>query len=456
MKISFAVFLLLTLTLLLPGCAAPTPTPIPTNTPVPTATTVLPTETSVLTVIPTKLILPNNSVIREQCPEIAPTFTPGEFTKGTLVVFPRFSNHQPFINLETGDETSIKFGSRFFVSPSRSQIFYRTIDQNTLIWSWFIATIGEVQPFKLSIPKTNWLIIRWFDDQRLAARIYKNLPVDPPPHEIVILNPFSGEIKRLVPNLPNISQQEIDWENLGPASYDQSLDYVLYAAWDDTANINMYVLYRISSGTKLAVLPGSSYSGSYLYDGQYMSVDGVSNNPPQWSFDGARVALISTAPEKQVGVDEIFALTKDGEIQRLTYFANHFDKAKINNLSWSPDSKSIAFWVTLEPPPYQLSANAYQDVRLAVLNTETLEITVYCISGDNIGLENGVPSPKFISEQIPAPIWSPDGMQIVVENRYADDNSRLILLDIPSGKAVEIGKDIEPVGWMISGLKQSR
>ena len=118
-------------------------------------------------------------------------------------------------------------------------------------------------------------------------------------------------------------------------------------------------------------------------------------------------------------------------------------------MSWSPDGKSLAFWVTLEPAPYTPEPNTYYNERLAILNTETLGITVYCISGDNFGYK-GIPSVQFTTFGIPAPVWSPDGKQVVVENRYDADASRLILLDIPTGKAVQFGADMEPTGWMLA------
>ncbi len=396
------------------------------------------------TVTPQQVILPTDSIIQNQCPEISAQFIPGDSTKGILAIQGR-SGRDRLLNLETGKKDLLGGGGPV-VSPSRSQVAYWGADQNTGRPFLVVSTSDNAQLKQLPLQK-GWVTMpRWQDDQHLLIR----LDSASPPYSITLLNPFTGETQELAPDFPNISSSYVDWDYAGPAAYDLTMDYVVYAAGD--GNTDEYILWNISTKTKIASLPGSSYIGYYLSASPNLQKkDGVSNNPPRWSPDDSRVALISPVSAEQVSVDEIFAITKDGQIQRLTYFANHFKEVQIGDMGWSPDGKKIAFWVTLEPAPYESPQGAYQDPRLAILNTETLEITYTCISGDSIGLLNGISSAKFRSMNIPAPIWSPDGKQIVVENRYTIDASRLILLDIASGTAVELGKDMEPTGWMLPG-----
>ena len=80
------------------------------------------------------------------------------------------------------------------------------------------------------------------------------------------------------------------------------------------------------------------------------------------------------------------------------------------------------------------------------MNTETLEVTIYCISGDGFGLK--YMTANFIATEPPGPVWSPDGKQIVIENRYTEEDGRTIILDIPSNSAIQIGQNLVPVGWM--------
>ena len=441
------------------GCQTITPmadqTPTDTAKIIPTASStitppsldVTPTKVLTLTATPEKAVLPLDSTIENQCPEITAQFIPGDSTKGILIFSGRVGQNILF-NLQTGEKKSLGGGSGPIVSPDRDHLAYLGLDENDFHRFLVVQTSGDPNQIELPLFDVTSYLSGWHDNQHLLYRMHSDITTDPAPHSITLFNPFTGEKKVYVPDFPNVDN-DVEWAGSGPAAYDQTMDYVVYGGLKDTAKKTYeYVLWNKTSQTRIAVLPGSSYNGSYLYAGEILQKDGVSNNPPRWSPDDSRVAMISPALENQT-VDEIFAVTKSGDVQRLTYFARHFKKAIIGKMDWSPDGRNIAFWVTLEPAPYELPQGTYQDVRLAILNTQTLEITYSCLSGDNIGLENGLSSAKFLRSDIPAPIWSPDGQQIIIENRYTIDGSRLILLDIPSSTATELGKDMEPIGWML-------
>lgn len=405
-----------------------------------------PTQAVAPTITPTGPVLLTDSTIRNQCPEISDQFVPGS-TSGVLAVQGRVGPDLLF-NLETGEKEFLHGGGPA-VSPDGRQLVYFDFDDNTLDGFLVIRMVGDSTQTELPLFDGILRMIGWHDNQRLLFRMTSDPATDPAPHLLVLFNPFTGEKKTYNRDFPDIDN-EVEWDLLGPVAYDQTMNYILYAGWKDVASkTHEYILWDDVSKTKIASLPGSSYGGVYLYDGDFIPQDGVSNNPPRWSPDDNRVAIISPASEGQPDTDEIFAVTKTGEVQRLTYFANHFEKAKISDLSWSPEGKSIAFWVMLEPGFYDLPLDTYQDVRLGIVNTETFKITYYCIMGDSIGPRNGRPSAKFFGENIPAVIWSPDGAQIMLENRYASDKSRLVLLNLQDGTAVEIGQNMEPSGWML-------
>ncbi|HZJ23175.1 MAG TPA: hypothetical protein VFD54_07690, partial [Anaerolineales bacterium] len=69
----------------------------------------------------------------------------------------------------------------------------------------------------------------------------------------------------------------------------------------------------------------------------------------------------------------------------------------------------------------------------------------YCIRGElNAGLGSGIYS---------APLWSPDGRQIVFRSQIGEDymfDSQTILLDIQKNRAYLIAEAMEPVGWLNS------
>jgi hypothetical protein len=71
--------------------------------------------------------------------------------------------------------------------------------------------------------------------------------------------------------------------------------------------------------------------------------------------------------------------------------------------------------------------------RVALLDTETLQVTDYCI-------------PVGKQQLYQPPIWSPDSTQFLVVDRHEENHRRVILVDIVQGFAAVIAEDMEPVG----------
>jgi hypothetical protein len=46
-------------------------------------------------------------------------------------------------------------------------------------------------------------------------------------------------------------------------------------------------------------------------------------------------------------------------------------------------------------------------------------------------------------------VWSPDGKQLIVRDESVKGYSRLILVDIERGIAVQVAENMELFGWMI-------
>jgi hypothetical protein len=46
------------------------------------------------------------------------------------------------------------------------------------------------------------------------------------------------------------------------------------------------------------------------------------------------------------------------------------------------------------------------------------------------------------------PIWSPDGKYLMVENRYATDKNKVLIIDFSTNSAFPIAENASPVGWM--------
>lgn len=395
------------------------------------------------------LVLPVEFAIQNRCPNISPQFVPSDRIGGILYMRERVGLIT-LLNLQNGEQESLGSVGNLDVSPNRMRLAYFELDENTLSWSLVVQML-DGGPTKIKLPTLDGALRMsgWHDNEHLLFQMVGDTATNPAPNTIMILNPLNGEKKTHILDFPNIDNG-VEWGFSWSAAYSQDMDYVLYAGIkENTDNVHEYVLWSNASKSKIISLPGSSYKDFYLYAGEIIQLDGVRANSPQWDPDDSRVLIISPASADRIEVDEIFAITKNGDVQRLTYFENHFEKVQISKMSWSPDGKNIAFWTALDPRVFDPEPGAYQDIRLAILDTETLDVTFYCISGDSIGLTNGPPSAKFISNDIPAPIWSPTGQQVIVENRYTSDASRLILLDIQKEVAVQVGENMKPIGWMM-------
>jgi hypothetical protein len=72
-------------------------------------------------------------------------------------------------------------------------------------------------------------------------------------------------------------------------------------------------------------------------------------------------------------------------------------------------------------------------------------VTDYCVTG---ALEPG----HDIERNDTAPIWSPDGTQLLVEasDIYVENQYWVVLVDIVHGWAAKIAENLTPVGWMVS------
>jgi Tol biopolymer transport system component len=137
--------------------------------------------------------------------------------------------------------------------------------------------------------------------------------------------------------------------------------------------------------------------------------------------------------------EEFYSIELEGEVTRLTYLTDTYSKVRIGKWNWSPDGRDIALWLEVEPVSYpnlDLELGLEPAWRLAVFNTVTKVETNYCFPGGNAYV---------------APLWSPDGRQIVVQNvSQTTGKEQIFLVDIASGSAGKIAEDLVPVGWMVN------
>jgi Tol biopolymer transport system component len=155
-----------------------------------------------------------------------------------------------------------------------------------------------------------------------------------------------------------------------------------------------------------------------------------------WESSGERVAVVATSASagkisSWVKPDEIFIVDQNGQTQQLTHLYENFGlTSTIDSLSWSPDGEKIAFWLY----------DGHGNNTLMVTDSLTGKTINYCILN--------VTTDLFLI-YLPAPIWSPDGQKLLVESRYAQDKSNLLVVDLKSHIAFHIAENQNPVGWMI-------
>jgi Tol biopolymer transport system component len=67
-----------------------------------------------------------------------------------------------------------------------------------------------------------------------------------------------------------------------------------------------------------------------------------------------------------------------------------------------------------------------------------------CLKGPEMVSPNG----RFDLTTFYGPVWSPDSQHILLENRTAEDASRLLYVDLANQFAVHIASNTQPLGWM--------
>jgi dipeptidyl aminopeptidase/acylaminoacyl peptidase len=317
----------------------------------------------------------------------------------------------------------------FAVSPDGEWLAYLKDNASQPGTPYVVLTKSDGEPrYTLMSEKPVNEIIGWLDSQRLLLVNYYLDPWGPlePPNPLIVLDPFIGQQQELLPDYPKIYYAYPPIESWGPTVYDPTLSLVVYP--------------RVSEGRLLMALWNRETEQDIA------TLGGVVFHTPQWSPDGLRVAIVrskSESQEPQPVDQEIFTLSRDGEITQLTNLSPYYSKVLIGPFSWSPDGRHIAFWLSVEGETFP---DLYPDVpvltdpvrRLAIVDTVTQEITNYCVPGSLTGFP---------------PSWSPEGQGLLLENSYDRSSSpknHVYVIDLVQGLAFQIAENLSPVGWMKS------
>jgi dipeptidyl aminopeptidase/acylaminoacyl peptidase len=258
----------------------------------------------------------------------------------------------------------------------------------------------------------NWETLGyWLDDQHL---IVENSRIPPSTlSSLVLLDISSNQTITLGPELPQIEDfTRLDWENSGKTIYDPTLTMVIYPSLENDGR--KYVLWNTQENTTLAKLPTRDFS-----------LDG-----PRWSPLGNEAIVVASGDNSSINSDEIFSISKDGNVSQITSFRNQYQSINIRKLSWSPGGEYIAFWYRI---------NSAQNYSLGILNVSTGKMKSYCI-----GIQLDI--------DLQEPIWLPGGNQIIVGSDVPEASGvrdyKVFLLDLLKDDMIQIEKNVRPIGWM--------
>jgi Tol biopolymer transport system component len=395
------------------------------------------TDQPVLAIPPTSLpVAANTSVPDSGMGEICPGITLGlpatNISLGTLVLVDHDRNDLIFFDLQTGNRTSVaSAGERTYsyaVSPNGKWLAYELQDSSSKKEELIIVTAKGEKSARFPW-KDEWRnIAYWLDDQRL---IIKLMPVGYKPFVFLILNPFTNEQQTLIPDFSGIYPMESppDWREAGPVIYDPSLQRAVFAGIN-----NVYVVWDVPMKKPLTTLRALSFIN-------------FPTKAPQWSPDSNEVLIAtSNASPFDFVNDELFSIDQSGSVTKLTNFADVSYSIGITRYSWSPDGSYVAMFFVEVP-------SGYSGEQLAIIDTANHKINHYCIQGD-ITLQGFRKNERGFYDDVvyAGVIWSPNGSQIVVENRIAENLSNIILVDITKNLAFQIidNENVQPIGWMVT------
>ena len=437
------------------------PAPAVTSTPAPRSptpsSTPKPGRVVTSTVSPTLTPFPPEARVTAQCLDIARRVPDDAVSNGIVVL----TDWGGFYTEECVDAYSVDMitwkrtqigvqdaiQAYFYVSPGRDFFAYRywSLEEfrNGSIHRYLVISDVNGKTLKTIPWGNNWFdLIGWLDDQRLLFMLSRpdlDLSIPRKPFDQLVFNPFSGERWLLRPDLlpewdgglaasfeSSVGAGWIKW--LG-AVYDPTLTLVVYPRLIDLETGNYtYGLWNIPE-QRLASELESVING--FADTNYYP-------RPDWYLDGSKFAVVGGVADPNSGDvvgRELFRVTKDGQVGQLTHLG---DSAYVwaSSHSWSPDGRYIALYLS----PVDGST---EKARLAVLDTETLELVDYCVTVH--AQDEG-----FFREQSPAPIWSPDGKQLLVVDQLSIYYRQVIWVDLEHGVAALLADDRGAAGWMLA------
>ncbi len=264
----------------------------------------------------------------------------------------------------------------------------------------------------LSYWQVDWqYIIGWVNNQEIALSTPGRAL-----GEVTVLNPFTGKFRvvKTVPSGMKLSGNDSNTQNY----YNDDLSSAILPV--DTCDCD-----GKDSSTWME-FDESGRATTWIGDSKM-------NNRPAWSPDAHSVALIGNVAETPENglTGQIYWTDPAGYGNAITGTLRFPGYDLSHLMTWSPDSRYIAFWYMPDTEGSVWTAEKH----LAVVDTQRWDLVDTCVSSQTI-----------LGDL--APVWSPDQQYIAVASNddYSTDTK---IVDLVNGKAYTIG-DAIPYGWMSS------
>jgi Tol biopolymer transport system component len=352
--------------------------------------------------------------VTTSCATIYPAVPDNVKLKGSAVLDDyKLTSHLFLKNLENGSEIPLATPndtvSDIYVSPDHNSIGYQLGNPKNE-WSLIVADAQGNRKTAQIWQKGFFILGNWISNDEILLLTF-------PP--FVAFNPYTKQEKDF--DYPDFPDYSLNARNSRVVAFDPLVERAVYKNTSDKVTF-----YDIPNKKILAQVdnhPNPSIIAAWAPDNSQVAVAGT-------------VLLTSDPADRS---DDLFSITRDGQVKRLTHLSDHYGKLvsiSKSGLSWSPDSHAIAFWIAYRQ-------NRYDSWELAVYDSTTQKTTNYCISNDYENVLNS-------THNLPAPAWSADGKQLMIENRYTKDDSRVLILDLAQKSAYQIAENMYPAGWLTS------
>lgn len=181
-------------------------------------------------------------------------------------------------------------------------------------------------------PTATRLLIPLDDPSLLAAQVYMTPTPAPTPN--VLPEVLIGKIAFFSDRLGSTRVFVMDPDGSNVALLTDSWAYEAAAAQESRSPDGRYLVYQQNGGGGLDLF--LRHLAEHLADVNLTRIGRGVTYDPAWAPDSYRIAFTSN----QEGNDEIYLVTRDGGVQRLTQNAWEWDK----HPSFSPDGTQIAYW----------------------------------------------------------------------------------------------------------------